>query len=154
MLNRFRLSFGVTDSALAWIESYLTGRSFRVLLGDQVSQEMNLLCGVPQGSVLGTLLFILYTADVARIADAHDVDQHAYADDNEMYTQSTVDDISTMSDKLEHCVSDVDDWMTSNRFKLNPDKTEVVWFATKRTLNKFSHPHITVKQTPVTELRV
>ena len=71
MLDRLKLSFGVTDSALVWIESYLTGRSFRGLLGGQVSQEIDLLCDVPQGSVLGPLLFILYTADVARIADAH-----------------------------------------------------------------------------------
>ena len=54
MLDRLKLSFGVTDFALAWIESYLTGRSFRVLLGGQVSQEIDLCCGVPHGVCLRT----------------------------------------------------------------------------------------------------
>ena len=65
LLSRLDRTFGVRGQARAWFRSYLTGRTFRVLLGGRTSQAANVTCSVPRGSVLGPLLFILHTADLA-----------------------------------------------------------------------------------------
>jgi len=72
-----RLSFGVKGQALACLGSFLTDRSQVVAFSGNKSTSQRLLCGVPQGSVLGPLLFTLYSADVIRIAAKHEVCIHA-----------------------------------------------------------------------------
>src|ERR1700743_2686279 len=62
MFHRLSSDFGVSGVALDWIKSYLTGRKQSVRCDDTVSSASSLICGVPQGSVLGPLLFLLYTA--------------------------------------------------------------------------------------------
>ena len=64
LLRRLKARFGITDSALAWISSYLTDRKEVVLIGESKSNDRSLCYGVPQGSVLGLLLFTLYTSEL------------------------------------------------------------------------------------------
>ena len=73
LINRHRLyhSIGLRDNALSWIKSFITGRTQRVRVGDQYSVYSEVDYGVPQGSVLGPILFLLYTADVLIIAARH-----------------------------------------------------------------------------------
>ena len=70
LLERLLVSFGVTGSAHAWIRSFLSSRSQSVRLGSSSSSWSSIRCGVPQGSILGPLLYILYTADVERIVES------------------------------------------------------------------------------------
>jgi len=81
--------------------------------------------GVPQGSVLGPLLFVLYSADVIQIAASRGVCIHAYADDLQTYASCAATDHQTAERRLLSCYADIHTWMSSNRLKLNADKTEL-----------------------------
>ena len=80
--------FGVTGTALRWFESYLSGRTYHVRIGTATSSERHLRRGVPQGSVLGPLLFSLYTAPLSDILRKHGVGYHHYADDQQLYVSN------------------------------------------------------------------
>jgi len=70
------------------------------------------MCSVPQGSVLGPQLFIMYTADLEEKADEHGVNYHAFADDTQLNERCHCDDTPTAVRKLEHCVTDINHWMS------------------------------------------
>ena len=76
LLLRLERQFGLRGIVLAWFRSYLFGRTFGVMLSGCASFIVYIVCSVPQGSVLGPLLFIVYTADLAAIAEKHDVSLH------------------------------------------------------------------------------
>ena len=62
-----------------------------------------IVCSVPQGSVLGPRLFILYSTDLAHIAEKHGVTIHSFADDTQLYLHCVHDDTSRITVRLEHC---------------------------------------------------
>jgi len=84
--------FGINGVVLAWLRSYLSNRSYRVVYAGHSSGNLAIrliICSVPQGSVLGLLLFILYTADVSDLAAKHYVKAHSLADDTQLYRHCT-----------------------------------------------------------------
>src|SRR6218665_3754985 len=81
LLHRLSFWFGISETALLWLKSYLSSRSFSVKASNHTSQPLPLSCGVPQGSVLGPLLFILYTTPLSHLIESSSVDHHLYADD-------------------------------------------------------------------------
>lgn len=85
-----------------------------------------------QGSVLGPLLFILYTADLTSLIENSGFSPHLYADDSQMYGSCRPVLVDTFSPKLSDCVGVISNWMRSNRLQLNSDKTEVFWCSTGR----------------------
>jgi len=111
--------------ALKWFSSYLPGRTFRVVYGGciRTSSTVYIPCSVPQGSVLGPRLFILYTADLEDHVAEHGVSFHAFADDTQLYVQCRRDDVMSAVRRLENCIDDVSHWMSANRLNLNADKT-------------------------------
>ena len=84
LLLRLERQFGLRGTVLQWFRSYLSGRSFRVLYGGSMSSVVYILCCVPQGSVLGPRLFILYPADLEDTTKKHCVTIHSFADDTQL----------------------------------------------------------------------
>ena len=84
-LHKVRRMFGIHGSVLNWIKSLISDCTQTVSLGGQQSMRSVVLCGMPQGSVLGPVLFLLYTANVTAIAQRHGLQLHSYADDTQLY---------------------------------------------------------------------
>ena len=129
LLRRLDDWFGVTEKALDWFRSYLTGRCQRIKLGDCLSSEADLPFGVPQGSVLGPLLFTLYTTPLSSMISRIAVPHHLYADDSQLYVSFSWGDSAAALNGLQSCLVSVQSWMRTNKLKLNPDKTEflLIW---------------------------
>jgi hypothetical protein len=132
LLRRLRTSFGICGTALRWFQSYLNGRTQCVLRGGGRSSTVRLICGVPQGSVLGPLLFIMYTADLVALIQEHGLSPHLYADDTQTYGACAPSEVDSFLSKVSECVCSAAEWMRSNRLQLNAAKTEFLWCATSR----------------------
>lgn len=140
LLDRLHSHFGISDFALEWIRSYLTDRSQSVKINDAVSSKQSLKYGVPQGSVLGPLLFTMYTTPLGNIFSSHPlVSHHIYADDTQVYIGLSQRDPACALGQLSSCLNSVRSWMDSNLLKLNPDKTELLLFGTRVQRNKLTN---------------
>jgi hypothetical protein len=132
LLQRLKTSFGISGTVLNWLSSYLTNRSQFVRCGASKSTRRLVTCGVPQGSVLGPILFLLYTADLQRLVEQHRLQPHLYADDTQIYGACSPSETLQLQSRLSACVDDVAAWMRSNRLQLNSAKTEVLWCSSAR----------------------
>lgn len=132
LLQRLQQTFGIDGAAHRWFRSYLIGRTQYVRRGTLRSFITRLLCGVPQGSVLGPLLFILYVVDLIELIEGHGMSPHLYADDAQVGGSCRPSNVDTFSSSISDCLRDVSSWMRSNRLQLNSSKTEVLWCTTSR----------------------
>ena len=105
LLRRLQSSFGIGGIILHWITSFLTDRTQAVVFCGERSSVCRLNCGVPQGSVLGPLLFILYRADVIRIGSMG-VKVHCYADDTQLYISGSEKDATTTASRVIECINE------------------------------------------------
>ena len=112
----------------ASVRSYLTKRYYTVR---HQGTEFMRWVSVPQRLVLGPLLFVLYTADIGRIAGKHGVNAHFYADDLQLYMSAKPQHTDDVTAQLMGCMEATGQWMASNRLKLNPVKTDLLWCATQ-----------------------
>jgi len=97
LLTRLCVSYGVGGPVLEWFRSYLTGRVECIRRGMSRSTPITVRFGVPQRSVLGPLLFILYTADLIDIIEAHGLHSHLYADDTQIQGSCCLDSVDSLS---------------------------------------------------------
>ena len=136
LLNRLQSEYGINGKALSWFSSYLADRTQRVYIKGTCSSDRNLQYGVPQGSVLGLILFTLYTEPISRIAMMHGIHHHKYADDTQLYidfTPTAEEDQSRAEawGRMERCIKDIKYWMAYSKLKLNDSKTEVLVVTSK-----------------------
>ena len=132
MLRRFEHSFGITGQALKWLQSYIQNRTQSVAIGTARSSPSKLAYGVPQGSVLGPMLYCMYTRPVGDIARHHDLSHHSYADDGQGYDVITAPSLwPETSSKISDFVCELQDWMSRNMLKLNNNKFEFIIFHPK-----------------------
>ena len=109
------------------------GRSQSVKIDESVSKSTDLECGVLQGSVLGPILFSLYTAPLSELIGSFTTLKHLlYADDTQIYFSIMPNVASNSIKKVQKSLSSVQLWMSSNKLKLNPDKTGFIVFGTKK----------------------
>jgi Reverse transcriptase (RNA-dependent DNA polymerase) len=140
LLQRMSDWFGVTGSALSWFCSYLSSRSFTVSSCGCKSDSTPLSCGVPQGSVLGPLLFIMYTTPLSTLLSSSPVNHHLYADDTQLFISFSPLQFTTNIAILQSVFSDVSAWMSANLLSLNPSKTEFMIIGLPQQLAKLTNP--------------
>ncbi len=101
-------------------------------IGEFSSSSVSITCGVPQGSILGPILFSLYLLPLRFIFESHKVSYHIYADDTQLYfpLKSGSDSVSS----LLACLEDIKNWMENNFLQLNQNKTEVILFGPSHLL--------------------
>ena len=116
--TRLQQSFGIFGSALSWFRSYVSNRTYAITANGRHSQRITLHFGAPWGSVLGPVLFILYTQPLFDIVKKHTVNHHAFLDDNQLYKVSTLDEIHQFIGTLQNCVTDMKSLMTTNKLQL------------------------------------
>ena len=159
LIQRLESDCGVAGNALSWFKSYLSDRFQRVSVNGGLSKKFPLCQGVPQGSCLGPLLFIIYTRKLFDIVERHLSQVHCYADDTQLYVsfcpnQSADADAALKS--MTDCISDVRSWMISDNLMLNDDKTEFLILGTRQQLAKVNIDNIKVgsaRVSPVSAVR-
>ena len=109
----------IKGTVLEWFQWYLSNH-IQFVDGNGFSGRHVLQFGVPQGSVLGPLLYIMYTSPLSDIACKHELSFHFYADDTQLYVTfetSSLNDMELSKCRLEACVREIDTWMLLNRLK-------------------------------------
>ena len=131
LINILRKRLSIDGKALSWLRSYLTNRTQTVCINGVKSTKRQLKCGVPQGSVLGPILFTVYTLPLGDIIRKHDLKFHLYADDTQLYLSFQPSRSTSAKIKMERCIHDIRKWMACNFLKLNDDKTEMLVIGSK-----------------------
>ena len=139
LLSRLTEWFGIDGVVLQRVRSYLTGRSVLVKVKGVLSTPQLLLCGVPQGSVLGPLLFNMYTTPLSSIITAFGLKHHLYADDTQIYTSFVAKNITQSLIVVENCMLAIQVWSNQNMLKLNPSRTEVMIIGNSTQRKKVAH---------------
>ena len=120
-----------------------------VIFNGTKSTRSVLDCGVPQGSVLGPVLFLLYTVDATNLAQRHGIGAHSYADDTQLYYHCKAVSCSSSVSRMMTCIEEINQWMTSNRLNLNIDNTRFIWLGTRQQLAKIQCQIVTLSGTSI-----
>ena len=136
LLRRLDNWFGVSGKALDWFKSYLTGRSQRIKLDNCMSSRSDLSFGVPRETVLGPLLFTLYTTPLSSLISRHAIPHHLYTEDSQLYVSVSSGYSAAALNGLQSCLASNQSWMSTNKLKLNPDKTEFLLIGNERQRSK------------------
>ena len=156
LLRSMKFNLGVEGTALEWFRSYLTGRRQSVVIDSVSSTPSSLTYGVPQGSVLGPLLFCVYLIPLGEIIKKHNMALHIYADDTQLYCFFDPKSPSAASqslDMLSACIDDIRIWMTQTRLKLNDDKTEFIIISSPHHHHKVKNLTLKIGDTIITSAR-
>ena len=129
---------GITGTSLAWFKSYLSSRTQRIYINGHTSDSRQINCGVPQGSILGPILFTLYTSSLGNLIHNCNIKYHLYADDTQLYTSFAFSDVDDALDQMQNCIHKDQIWMKQHNLKKNEEKTEFLIISFKRTVNQLS----------------
>ena len=142
LLSRLSSFYGLSSTALNLIASYLLNQTQSVSIQSHSTPPSSIFTGIPQGSVLGLLLFSLYTSPVSQIFTKASISYHLYADDTQIYisfsSNQSHDSLSLLSSTLDEVYA----WLTSNRLSVNPSKTEFLIIGNPQQQNKIQSSSI------------
>ena len=136
MLGKLR-AVGLAENSIKWFDSYLTGRNQVVDIDGVYSEPREVTCGVPQGSILGPLLFLVYVNDMVSAVNCKLL---LYADDSALMVSHR--DVEVIQGRLGLELEAVNDWLIDNKLSLHLGKTESILFGSKRKLAKHSELNI------------
>ena len=142
LLNRLSTWFGIEGCALNWFSSFLSNLNFRVKILDDLSSPVSSHYGVPQGSILGPILFSLYTTPLSQIISSNSVNHHLFADDTQLFTCFTPNNFSTAVSSITLTFEQISSWMSANFLALNATKTIFILFGTQQQLSKLDLPSL------------
>ena len=120
LLSLLSQCIGVQGSAYTWFESYLSSRSQFVQIRDTSSSVRQLTCGLPQGSVLGPILYLVYASPLGAILRHHGVGFHMYADDTQLYLSmktTKMEDVVSAHTRVEVCLRELNQWVLLNNLR-------------------------------------
>ena len=139
LLSRLHCDFGLDGNVLNWFRSYLSDRHQSVSLSSCKSSSVQLTCGVPQGSVLGPVLFTMYTKQLGDVLKQNSIAHHLYADDTQLLDSFNSDSEQTsILNNMSAAIKNTKIWMDVNHLKLNEDKTEFIIFGPKIRLSNLN----------------
>jgi len=117
-------NYGIRGIAYHWFKSYLCNRQQFTVINNVSSCFTYVPCGVPQGSTLGPLLFLLYINDISRVLPGENV--KLFADDTNLFISGV--DVNTLNQKCNYCIDTLNRWFVANRLHVNVDKTNIMVF--------------------------
>ena len=122
LLTKMKIRFGISSIELMWFESYLSNREQQCSIKEQPSSGKTITCGVPQGSILGPLLFLLYINDLPECLRS--ITPCMYADDTQIFSSSY--NANELVIKLNSDLANVRDWLIENKLQMHPSKSKLM----------------------------
>ena len=144
LINKLE-KLGVGGNLLKWIQDYLTNRKQRTFANGSTSREGDVLCGVPQGSILGPTLFLVYINDLKNVLKT--CDSYLYADDT--VVTLTGSDIAQLTMSMEEDLSLLNAWFRKNKLTLNTKKTNYIIFGMRSRLKEIPNHRLLLAGTPI-----
>jgi hypothetical protein len=132
LLHKMKTQFGLTSIELGWFESYLMNREQVCNINGQSSSPKKIITGVPQGSILGPLLFLLYINDLPECLSK--TTPRLYADDTQIFASSTV--YADLIEKLNSDLNQISKWLAINKLQHHPTKTKVMIIGSAQNLKE------------------
>ena len=132
LLSRLEHVFGLHGTALQWFSSYLSNRTQTVSINNLKSDPAPVPCGVPQSSVPGPVLFVLYTTPLSDVIERHSIHNHSFADDTQLRKSAPPQPVDELEQSMQECIHVVKVWMSRNKLKLNDDKTDAMIMHSQR----------------------
>ena len=155
LLARLQQQYGIDGVTLRWMWSYLSERTQSVVINRVLSNDTTLISGVPQGSVLGPILFSLYVQPIGDIIRKHELKYHQYTDDLQLFCHFPLDplSLSTAVRRIEQCIDELQDWMTANYLQMNDSKSEILPVIPRHKTDMTQGPRVCVGSDYVTVVR-
>ena len=141
--------YGVLGTSYDWFRSYLDCREQRCFINGSLSGDHFLTCGIPQGTILGPLLFIIYINDLPNCLS--NAEPRMYADDTHIsFAGNNIQNINTV---LNEDLARVEKWLTANKLTLNASKTEFMLIGSRQRLSTFHNPpSLMIDGAPITHV--
>ena len=139
---------GINNNLFHWCKNYLTNRKQKTLANGVNSDYQNISCGVPQGSVLGPLFFLIYVNDIVNRIGIDNI--KLYADDTVIFTEGI--DIANLQYNLQKLLNIFSCWCMENKLSINAEKTKLVCFGTKQRVKRFKNLKVSLLDTEIQQV--